>query len=425
MEEWAEKFEGCNWAVKVGPASGGLIVVDIDAHGTKAEAFGTFDAIRWTQGAELVPTPWHETYSGYHLYYRLPERDLQDLPPKIVIHRETVTIEILLRDELALIPPSTVAGFPYAWRLPPGPVRCSVFGAPVQLWPAKAPAWLLRLIENCLGKTSPRPEVKTRQPRTLLDALRENEELIKEIHKIANRPYPGLGKGFRCFLPGHSEQHPSASWWRTASGEIRLHDWHSRDGYEWLTLGEVIHALRNGEVKKLNPNRSAGELLWLAAETGHLQTTINRLCKRWEELWEEVNGRGENSKCSIYDTCCSHYAVKAVLSVFLAQFRAAARQGTPAVALGASLISDLTGLPKWMANRASNVLALLGVVAKLPLPPWADKRYLTRWVLCVPDPPEFYRRWELLKDVPLRELNRRKAAELFGEEAASRVFRRG
>ena len=89
MEEWAEKFEGCNWAVKVGPASGGLIVVDIDAQGTKAEAFGTFDAIRWTQGAKFTSAPWHETASGYHFYYRLPERDLKDLPAKIVIHRET------------------------------------------------------------------------------------------------------------------------------------------------------------------------------------------------------------------------------------------------------------------------------------------------------------------------------------------------
>ena len=421
VAEWAEKFEGCNWAVKVGPASGGLIVVDIDAHGTKAEAFGTFDAIRWTQGAELVPTPWHETYSGYHLYYRLPERDLQDLPPKIVIHRETVTIEILLRDQLALIPPSTVAGFPYAWRLPPGPVRCSVFGAPVQLWPAKAPAWLLRLIENCLGKTSPRPEVKTRQPRTLLDALRENEELIKEIHKIANRPYPGLGKGFRCFLPGHSEQHPSASWWRTASGEIRLHDWHSRDGYEWLSIGEVIHALRKGQVRKLSPNLAAEETLHFAAHTKILAAVVERTCDQWAALWAE----GVKSKGLYRNTCFLHQALDKVLKVFLAQFRSAARRGSAVVALGVPLLSDLTGLPVWAANRASNAAALLGVVVKLPIPPWADKRYLTRWVLCVPDPPEFYRRWELLKDVPLRELNRRKAAELFGEEAASRVFRRG
>ena len=300
VKEWASEFPRANWAVKLGSSSGGLIVVDVDAEGSKAEGFGTWDAIRWTRGADLIPTPWHETTSGYHFYFHLLERDLRDLPPKIVIHRETVSIELLLRDHLALIPPSTVEGFLYQWRLPPGPPKyCPRSPVPLQCWPAKAPGWLQDLIELGLRHALPRPAVTTRQPKTILDLLREDEELIKEIHRIANRPYPGLRKSFRCFLPGHSERRPSAAWWRTASGEILLHDWHSRDGYEWLTIGEVIHALHENQVRKLSPDRAAGEVIRFAADTGILTATVERTCDRWVALWEA----GVKSKGLYRNTC--------------------------------------------------------------------------------------------------------------------------
>ncbi len=415
-----EEFPEANWAVKAGPASGGLIVVDVDAPNVRARGYATWDKIRLERRARFYAAPWHETVRGWHFYFKLQDAALRDLPPRLVWHEGDVTIEILIRDHLALIPPSQVDGFAYAWRLPPGPSQRSVFGLPFQFWPPPAPWWLLKLVEHCLGKTSPRSEIKTCQPKTILDALREDEALIEEIHRIANRPYPGLGKSFRCFLPGHSERHPSASWWRTVSGEIQLHDWHSRDGYEWLSIGEVIHALRKGQVRKLSPNLAAEETLRFAARVGILPAVVERTCDQWAALWEKgVKGKG------LYrNTCLLHQALDKVLEVFLAQFRAAARRGSAVVALGVPLLSDLTGLPVWAANRASNVAALLGVVAKLPIPRWAKERYVTRWVLCIPDPPEFFRRWSLLKDVSLRGLNRRKATELFGEEEASRVFRR-
>ena len=366
-----EEFPEANWAVKTGPASDGLIVVDIDAEGSKAEGFGTWDAIRWTQGAKLVPTPWHETPSGYHLYFRLPEREFPDLPPKIVIHRETVSIELLLHDHLALIPPSATEEFRYQWRLPPGPPKYRPRSpVPLWCWPAKAPGWLQDLIELGLRHTPPRPAVTTRQPKTILDLLREDEELVKEIHRIANQPYPGLRKSFCCFLPGHSEHRPSAAWWRTASGEILLHDWHSRDGYEWLTIGEVIHALRENQVQKLSPDRAAREVVRFAADTGILAAMVEQICNQWEELWKEV----VKSKGLYSNSCLLQYALGKVLCVFFTQFRIAARQGSAVVALGVPLLSDLTGLPRWAVNRASNAAALLGIVAKLSVPPWAGRR---------------------------------------------------
>jgi len=147
VASWAERFPGCNWAVKTGAVSAGLLVVDVTTEGSKAAAFGTWDAIRWTRGAPLVPTPWHETVSGFHFYFRLRERELQDLPSKLVISRKSIWIKIFLYNHLVLIPPSVVRGFRYYWRLPPGPPRHSVFGFPLQQWPIEAPGWLRDFIE--------------------------------------------------------------------------------------------------------------------------------------------------------------------------------------------------------------------------------------------------------------------------------------
>lgn len=86
-------------------------------------------------------------------------------------------------------------------------------------------------------------------------------------------------------------------------------------------------------------------------------------------------------------------------------------------------LAEQAGVQPFVASKVANALALLGMVQKLPLPPYARRRYATRWVLCTPDPEGFRRRLELLKDVPLHQLNRELASELFGKTAAEEVFR--
>jgi len=419
-----EEFPEANWAVKAGPASGGLIVVDIDTQGKKAEGFGTFEAIRWMYGAKFVPTPWHETTSGYHFYYRLPERDLKDLPSRVVIHRETVTIEILLRDHLALIPPSQINGFTYAWRLSPGPSQRSIFRVPFQFWPPPAPWWLLNWIDKQLSRTprpSPRPSPR---PRTVIDRIATDERLIHFIHQLAGREYPGIGKSFRCIIPGHAEQHPSAAWWRGEDGKLWLHDFHQRNGREWWGLAEVFASLQTGQARRLHRWEVASVLATLAQQAGVLEEHVHLMTDWWRRLLREAYRATSEPTHHHIVGCVGSQVLPGVAEALLHLFEDAARQGRLWVTASKRFLSDVTGYAPWIANRASNALALVGMVTKLPPPPGANERWATRWVLNVPNPPEFHRRWNLIKDIPLRQLNRRKAAEFFGEEEASRVFRR-
>lgn len=429
VREWAERFQGCNWAVKVGPPSGGLIVVDVDAtKGSKAWAFAAFDGLRIERRAPFTATVWHETPRGYHFLFRLPERDIRDLPGKVVLYRDGARIEALIHGHLALIPPSEIDGFQYIWRLPPGPPAYPTWDLnrkrrPLRCWPARVPKWLWEVIEAALHEDT-RPFVETprlERPRTVLDLLATDERLVRFVHDLAGRPYPGVGKAFRCFLPGHDERHPSAAWWRSEDGKLWFHDFHRASGREWLGLAEVWHAIRTGKVRKLALHEVPAELTDLAARAGVLVATIEGVCDAWEA---NLGGARPTNHNILEHVGYASSPPLTVARAFLKSFREAARQGELIVTASKRYLADITGLTPWEANRAANALALLGMIWKLPIPRWGDERFATRWVLCVPNPQEFNRRWNLIKDVPLRELNRRRAAEIFGEELAAAVFRR-
>lgn len=422
VKKWLKELPEANWAVKTGPASDGLAVVDVDTPNVRARGYATWDKIRLERRARFYATPWHETVRGWHFYFKLRDTDLRDLPPRLVWHEGDITIEILIRDHLALIPPSQVNGFAYTWRLPPGPPRRSIFGVPLQLWPPPAPWWLLDWINKQLPhipRPSPRPSPR---PRTVIDRIATDERLIRYIHRLAGREYPGIGKSFRCILPGHTEQHPSAAWWRGEDGKLWLHDFHRRDGREWWGLAEVFASLQTGEARRLHRWEVIPTLADLAQQAGVLEEHVGWVTTQWRTLFQEVQGALRKPTYHHIVGCVGSQAICRVADAFFRLFEGAAHEGRLWVVASKRFLSNATGYAPWIVNRASNALALLRVVTKLPPPPKADRYWATRWVLNIPDPTEFRRRWARIEGIPLRELNRQKAAELFGEEEVSEVF---
>jgi hypothetical protein len=63
-------------------------------------------------------------------------------------------------------------------------------------------------------------------------------------------------QSFLCGLPGHREQTPSASWFKTRSGYYVYRDWHARSGHEYYPVPDVYAALVTGEPTRLpRPSR--------------------------------------------------------------------------------------------------------------------------------------------------------------------------
>lgn len=89
--------------------------------------------------------------------------------------------------------------------------------------------------------------------------LERSEAVARALVEWAGREWRGLGKAFKCVLPGHEERRASAAIWRTSSGELRYRDFHSRDGRGAYHLADVFASLVTGELRVLGP----GELpLW-------------------------------------------------------------------------------------------------------------------------------------------------------------------
>jgi len=76
---------------------------------------------------------------------------------------------------------------------------------------------------------------------------------LAAAHWLGMPPNRELGQPFRCFLPGHADERPSASFGRSDGGFFYYHDFHARDpGLRLLTLAEVHHAQVTGRIAKLS-----------------------------------------------------------------------------------------------------------------------------------------------------------------------------
>ena len=55
-------------------------------------------------------------------------------------------------------------------------------------------------------------------------ALANSDQSARWLVERFGRRWRGLGKAFRCVLPGHTERHASAAVWRGEDGELHYHD---------------------------------------------------------------------------------------------------------------------------------------------------------------------------------------------------------
>ena len=89
--------------------------------------------------------------------------------------------------------------------------------------------------------------------------------------RVLGIPVDNIGESFRCILPRHDEQRPSASLhWDPKTGVLKYRDRHKRSGHEWLSLPEVRAALAHGKVVRLRRPSQAAWQLRLLVEAGML-----------------------------------------------------------------------------------------------------------------------------------------------------------
>jgi len=76
---------------------------------------------------------------------------------------------------------------------------------------------------------------------------------LAAAHWLGMPPDRELGHSFRCVLPGHAEERPSASFGRNDTGFYYYHDFHARNADLYLlTFAEVYHAQVTGRIAKLS-----------------------------------------------------------------------------------------------------------------------------------------------------------------------------
>ena len=256
--------EGLGFATITGAASR-VAVIDVDPRNG-----GTLE------GLELPDTPTERTpQGGAHLYFAIPE----GITLRSVDLRSGV--ELLAEGKYCVTAPS--AG--YEWHegkspddLPQPPCRrgCSKQRAQAERWLRKPVKPLLtrvgqvvnihylsqamiRLYQpttwpTALPHREPRGSIEcaryfARRARGAVpiaplqgDALRAwdaDENFARAAAALLGIPDVPIGKAFRCILPGHTDEHPSASLYRDRSGAVVYRDWHRADGEEWYTLAEV------------------------------------------------------------------------------------------------------------------------------------------------------------------------------------------
>ncbi len=262
------------------------------------------------------------------------------------------------------------------------------------------------------------------------------EDLALGLAKLAGRKVSRIGQGFRCILPGHDDGSPSAAFYRTEDRRIMYHDFHRQQ--EWYTLGEVYSAIQTGEVKKLRPVYSARWLAKLALDLGYrtplaVNTEKRLLARNGSSSWgvqvlqptghiRPVGCRNiarRSLKKRVKRRPQGFLEVERVWSVFSEEAMISAMAGFEEVKLSKRFLAARAGIPGEVANRAMNLLCVLGILAKVPGGERGD-----RFKLCDPDPGEVKRRWDILGRPSLREFKQTLVAEKLGTEIANAVFRR-
>ena len=435
IEKWRLQFPNCNWAVLLGPPSGNLIAVDID--GPEGQAWCDEQG-----GFTRFPTAWHDTGRGWHYLYRVPS-ELGNLG----VVEPHPQVEIRVSQCLCLIPPSVHEnGKRYEWRIPPNPsggmIRRRVKSTQLitAVWPIPiAPAWVLEILGLNVRQRDPEPHqvhVHSVPSQLSLIALLAREPALADyiMRYVGREPVPP-GKPFLCILPGHEESHCSASWWVGQDGRVLYKDWHMRDGYLQYGLAEVWHAIETGtRPQHLVPYTAVQALESLARRANRLVPLTREVLDEGKRTLEQLVGDGvvttesqKNNMSSIYDTVVSQYSPRhstistllRVWGVLKELFLSRASEGRGSILASTRHVAGLVGVAPWVANRACNMLCVLGLMHKV-----GNRKEGDVFELCRVDSSEVRRRWELLGRPSLSEFNRNLVAARLGEEVASGVFRR-
>lgn len=275
------------------------------------------------------------------------------------------------------------------------------------------------------------------------DNLAANPALAFGLAHLCGRRVNRFGQPFKCILPDHEERRPSAAFHATEDGRILYHDFHARDGCEWYTLGEVYHAITTGRVEKLRPVEAARWLAALALRLGcktklaavveeklaslsfvlqqlkllKPKQTTGYICPVVCKTDRPVVHKAKNGKASGVSV------VEKVWRVFCNEAMLSAMGGFEEVKLSSRFLASQTGLPLELANRGMNLLAVLGIVEKVP---GSGGTKGDRYKPGAATREEAERRLKALfpAGIDLRKFNRDLVRERLGEDIAAAVFRR-
>lgn len=218
-------------AIVLGPASGGVVDLDLD-DSTVAEK-----EIRQRR-LPLPPTACFASLRGPHRLYRY------DAP--LPTRRKILSgVDFGGQGAIVVVPPAAgrhwllplehLAPLPEAWA---DLARHSAH-RPLPLHPTPPVPCSKHLNIQMLAS-----------PGALEDLFRD-WSVVEQVCPVLQISGAARGRGcsFRCVLPGHSEQHPSAALWTDDSGRAVYGDFHLRSGAAWFPLPTVYAAQVSGQVR--------------------------------------------------------------------------------------------------------------------------------------------------------------------------------
>jgi bifunctional DNA primase/polymerase-like protein len=233
LRDLVQRYPDADPALVLGPVSG---VVDLDVDNPAAAKA----AIRQC-GLPLPVTACFRSPRGPHRLYR------HDAP--IPTRRRILPgVDLLGRGSIAVLPPAAgrhwLLGLEHLTALPaPWVALVAVFPTtPDRLEQAKEASSVYPQLASSGGAKK--------------DLFRD-WRVVQRVMAVIGIGGARLGQGFRCVLPGHSEERPSAALFRDRSGCVVYHDFHERSGWQYFTLSEVYAARVSGRVRKLRGPESA------------------------------------------------------------------------------------------------------------------------------------------------------------------------
>ena len=263
VKSWFEHDPSVNIGVICGPASGGLVVADFD---------------------KAIPADWHKpltprviTGRGEHFYFK---KDCAQ-STRILSYKGDKIGELRGDGAYVVLPPSLhPSGSTYHW---------AEAMSPDDLELAPVPSWGADLNEQ--NSTARKKTTEGKRVENILYSLTLGNKGMDLGAWDSYEPFVtvaaslmgidptrahgnGLGKTFKCVLPGHIEKHPSASLHRRDDGLIVYHDWHAASGQYWYDLAEVRASQAYGEARKLRGPELATWHLRLIVEAGFLIPAI-------------------------------------------------------------------------------------------------------------------------------------------------------